>query len=299
SVVGVTFDNDDGSSRQDILATCESFQPLRLEHEEHNPYDANAIAVCTKDGRQIGHLSRDLAADVWWRMQHHFTYAAIAADINHRTEDRPTIGMNLLVLVARPGVSQEQMQDYLDSIKPDVVADVLAGPPDDYGDEDDDDEQEQEFTMRGGKMVPTDEVFSAWISRDLQRMLKAMDLDTNPIDRHFLLLNIVTETYRLRANPKMAEVCLRVAQTHLAEFPQLLPFLNQEFPDRLLQVPTFQHYATVLVERDRFSEAIQVCEAAIGFGLQDGTKGGYKGRIERIKKKQQQKMITSDHSCDD
>lgn len=304
SVVGVTFDNDDGSSRQEILATCESFQPLRLEHEEDNPHDANAIAVRTEDGRQIGHLSRDVASDVWWRMQHRFTYAAIAAGINPRTEDRPTIGMNILVLVARPGVSQEQMQAYLDSIKPDVVADVLAGPRDDYGDEDeedDNDEPEQVFTMRGGKMVPVDEVFGAWTSRDIPRMVEAMDLKTNPIDRHFLLLNIVTETYRLRADPEMAELCLRVAQTHLAEFPNLLPFLNQEFPDRLPQVPTFQHYATVLVDRDRFSEAIQVCEAAIGFGLQDGTQGGYEGRIARIKKRQEQKtkLPASEHSCDD
>ena len=53
----------------------------------------------------------------------------------------------------------------------------------------------------------------------------------------------------------------------------------------LPRVPTFQHYATLLTERGQFERVIQVCESAIGFGLDDGTKGGYKGRIERIKKK--------------
>ena len=121
-------------------------------------------------------------------------------------------------------------------------------------------------------------------------MLKAMDLKANPVDRHFLLLRIVTQTYKQRAAPEMAEACLRVGQTHVAEFPQLLPFMMQEFPVRLPQVPTFQYYATVLAERGRFSEAIQVCEAAIRFGLQDGTQGGYEGRIVRIKNQQERQM---------
>ena len=50
-------------------------------------------------------------------------------------------------------------------------------------------------------------------------------------------------------------------------------------------MPTFQHYATLLTERGEFDRAIQVCESAIGFGLDDETRGGYEGRIERIKKR--------------
>jgi hypothetical protein len=261
-----------------------------VEHEANNPHDPNAIAVFTEDGRQIGHLFRDVASDVWWRMQHHFTYEAISANITGGTKDYPQLGMNILLLVGRPGVSEEEMRAYLDNIMPSVTADAYDDRSDGDAD-DDDDEPELEFTMRGGTMVPVDEVFRAWNSGDIRQMLKAMDLKTNPIDRHFLLLNIVTQTYKQRAAPEMAEACLRVGQTHVAEFPQLVPYLMQEFHDQLTRVPTFEHYATVLVERDRFSEAIQVCEAAIRFGLQDGTKGGYEGRIVRIKKQQERKMV--------
>jgi hypothetical protein len=147
SVVGVTFDNDDGSSRQEILATCSSFQTLLLKHEEDNPCDPNAIGVYTEDGRQIGHLSKDVASDVWWRMQHHFTYAAIAADIRGGTEDHPTRGMNILMLVARPGVPLEQLQEYLDSIAQGVLADVRAGPPENSWDEDDDDDDDDDESI--------------------------------------------------------------------------------------------------------------------------------------------------------
>ena len=124
-VVGVVHKNDDGSDRQEILSTCSPLETLRLEHED-NPYDPNAIRVCTEDGRQIGHLPREVASDVWWRMQHRFTYAAISANITGGTRGQPTIGMNILLLVGQPGVTLEEMQTYLDSITPDVSADARA-----------------------------------------------------------------------------------------------------------------------------------------------------------------------------
>jgi hypothetical protein len=137
-LAGATYKNDDGSDRQDILSTCCPLQALRVEHDNNNPHDPNAIRVCTEDGRQIGHLFRDLASDVWWRMQHHFTYAAFSANITGGTEDHPTMGMNILLLVARPGVSQEEMQAYLDSIKLAVAVDAYV----DLSDRDNDDDDE-------------------------------------------------------------------------------------------------------------------------------------------------------------
>jgi DNA-directed RNA polymerase subunit RPC12/RpoP len=123
-VAGVTYKNDDGSDRQEILATCSPLETLHVEHDDNNPHDPNTIRVCTEDGRQIGHLFRDVASDVWWRMQHHFTYAAISANITGGTEDHPQLGMNIVLLVARPGVSQEEVQAYLDTIMPAVEADA-------------------------------------------------------------------------------------------------------------------------------------------------------------------------------
>ena len=129
----------------------------------------------------------------------------------------------------------------------------------------------------------------AWLSRDLQSMINALDSKTDDlVDRHFLLMAVVAETYRLRSDPQMADKCLQVAQTHCDEFSSIVGELKawaSESGHDLPRVPTFQHYATLLTERGEFDRAIQVCESAIGFGLDDGTKGGYEGRIERIKKK--------------
>jgi hypothetical protein len=140
-VAGVTYKNDDGSDRQDILSTCSPLKKLRLEHEDNNPHDPNAIRVCTEEGRQIGHLFRDVASDVWWRMQHNFTYAAVSANLTGGTKEYPQLGMNIILLVGRPRVSQEEMQAYLVRIMPAVAADVYGYDPADY-DRDDDDGQD-------------------------------------------------------------------------------------------------------------------------------------------------------------
>lgn len=143
-VVGVTFTNDDGTDRQEILSTCSPLQTLRLEHEDNNPQDSNAIRVCTEDGRQIGHLFRGVASNVWRQMQRNFTFAAISLDISGGTKNRPTLGMNILLLVGQPGVSQQEIQTYLVSIMPAVAVDVYDYYCYwDYNDDDDDEEEEE------------------------------------------------------------------------------------------------------------------------------------------------------------
>jgi hypothetical protein len=152
------------------------------------------------------------------------------------------------------------------------------------------------FTLRGGKTVRADEVFHAWTSGNLGRMRKALAIKTHPIDRHFLLMGIVDQTYKARADRLMAETCLQVGRIHLAEFPQLVPSLLQEFNNLLPRVLTFQLLPTLLAERGQFDEAIQICESAIGYGLHDGTKGDYPGRMERLRKLRAKAVGRGTHS---
>ena len=61
-IVGVSFENTNGSSRQDIITELEGLPcPLTLRREHENPHDENAIAVMDPNGRQIGFLSRNIA----------------------------------------------------------------------------------------------------------------------------------------------------------------------------------------------------------------------------------------------
>jgi hypothetical protein len=140
--------------------------------------------------------------------------------------------------------------------------------------------------QRSGKSVEADEVFMAWTSGNFLRMEAATKLKTHPVDRHYLLLQLCSETYKKRSEPEMRSKFFVYSQQHLAEFSELAPNLKDEFSDSLPQVPTYQYLTTVLVEDGRFDEAIQVCQEALKYGLDDGTKYGFQGRIDRIQKKQ-------------
>ncbi len=63
-IVGVTFDNTDGSSRQQhISAFAETFDVdtkifLTGRRDNDNPYDDKPVAIYNKHGLQLGYLSR-------------------------------------------------------------------------------------------------------------------------------------------------------------------------------------------------------------------------------------------------
>jgi len=144
----------------------------------------------------------------------------------------------------------------------------------------------EQYTIRDGQLTKADNVFLAWTSGDLPKMVAALDLKTNPIDRHYLLLNIVEQAYKQRrSNPSMRDLCLHVSKIHLQEFDELSVALQKSTNGLLPRVPTFQYYATMLVEAGEFDQAIDVCQMALSFDLGDGTQSGFKGRIERIKNK--------------
>lgn len=58
-VVGVTYKNEDGASRQMILRDCFEGDKLTLVRQPDNPKDSDAIAIFTKFGEQIGFIPSD------------------------------------------------------------------------------------------------------------------------------------------------------------------------------------------------------------------------------------------------
>ncbi len=141
------------------------------------------------------------------------------------------------------------------------------------------------YIVRMGHHIKPDEAFEACSSGDLNRMLKAMSIKTNPIDRHFLLQTIVGITYKRRKEPEMRRICREVADKHISEFAELAPALKQDMGGNLPRVTTFQHFATLLTEDNDYEYAIKVCRTAINYGLHDGTQSGFEGRVEKVEKK--------------
>lgn len=60
-VVGVTFQNPDGTNRQEIISKCKVGEYVLLKRDYNNSYDQYAIAVLRKTGEQIGFIDKDVA----------------------------------------------------------------------------------------------------------------------------------------------------------------------------------------------------------------------------------------------
>ena len=132
-------------------------------------------------------------------------------------------------------------------------------------------------------------IWEAMGSDDLDMMLRALDIPGYTPERHFILGSIVSVTYTMRdEDPDMRTLCEAIAWKHVEEFPRLARALktnsrtNKGKP-ALPRVPTFQYLATILAEKGEYDQAVAVCQKAISFGLSDGTKSGYEGRIKRIR----------------
>jgi len=68
-IAGVTHSNDDGTARQDLIEELADRRDqanieLTLRRDPHNPHDANAVAVLTTNGQQLGFLPRKCAETV-------------------------------------------------------------------------------------------------------------------------------------------------------------------------------------------------------------------------------------------
>lgn len=120
----------------------------------------------------------------------------------------------------------------------------------------------------------------------LDQILGELDNKMHRLERHDYLCKVVEDAYKERTKKSTAKILEYMAELHIKEFSKIRPVLKKAANGTLPRVPTFQKYAIFLTERGDYQRAIDVCQTAIGFGLSDGTKGGFPERIKRIRKKQ-------------
>lgn len=106
----------------------------------------------------------------------------------------------------------------------------------------------------------------------------------DPLARHRLYQQITESSYKNRTDAAWRQISKTFSNQHISEFADIVKPLKKANGGSLPQVLTFQNYATLLAEDKQYDEAIAVCEKALEFGLDDKTKTGFAGRIERIRK---------------
>ena len=85
--------------RQDAAATVRAGEMVALVREPDNPHDPAAIAVWTADRRQLGYLPAATAADLAGDMDSGVPAVARIANVTGGTAERPTIGVNLQIMI--------------------------------------------------------------------------------------------------------------------------------------------------------------------------------------------------------
>ncbi len=113
------------------------------------------------------------------------------------------------------------------------------------------------------------------------------------IDKHFFFTNAAECYYRQRdiRNDALG-LCERYCLLDIALFEQY----HQQMSDEWKSMPTgggnfngriesYKRLAILYEKANRYLEAIDICESALKFNQEDRTKGGFKGRIDRLRKK--------------
>ena len=104
-------------------------------------------------------------------------------------------------------------------------------------------------------------------------------------DRHFFLQQAAECYYKQRdIRPDALEKVEYFCKTDIKVFPVYSRELIREFKT-LPRIETVIRLAILLEKQQRYEEAIEVCNYAIRNHLRDGTKGGFEGRVEKMKKK--------------
>jgi len=101
-VVGVTFKNDDGSSRQNNIKKYVK-EGNELYVKGYNYKGKSAVAILAKENKmntQIGNLSAELVKDLSY-LPADTEFMIIAKNITGGTTDKKTVGVNIEILSSR------------------------------------------------------------------------------------------------------------------------------------------------------------------------------------------------------
>ena len=115
-IAGVSFPNDDGSERQTIIRNCTAGEQLLLEHDRNNSYSIYATKILRTNGQQLGHAPEYLAQRIVDRLEDGFHVTSLITQLTGGTHDRPTRGVNVLVLYYQSDVASAELNEYANRV---------------------------------------------------------------------------------------------------------------------------------------------------------------------------------------
>jgi len=113
-------------------------------------------------------------------------------------------------------------------------------------------------------------------------LLEAVEQDDgSATSTHFAYNELIDVYYKQRDDRDDAiEKCIEYCQKDIGIAAEFVAEFG-EVP----RIPAFKRLAIIYERQDRYEEALTVCDQALNIGTTDGTKGGFEGRKERLRKK--------------
>jgi len=115
-VAGVTFPNDDGSERQEIIRRCKPGEQLALRPDAYNEYSIFATQVVRRNGEQLGHAPEYLAERIVNEIEDGYNVVGVLTNVTGGTLDKPTRGVNFAVFFVAKDVTDEELQAYANGV---------------------------------------------------------------------------------------------------------------------------------------------------------------------------------------
>jgi hypothetical protein len=118
---------------------------------------------------------------------------------------------------------------------------------------------------------------------------KAKEYQDDPYQLHFVYNGFIKLFFKHRNRvPDAEDKLITICKLDIELFPKFREAWFEKNPDyiSLPRIPSFQRLIQVYEKRNQINEAIQICKLAIQYGLDDGTKGGFEARLEKLRKKQ-------------
>lgn len=94
-LVGVSFQNEDGSERQSLIKSLKQGDNLTIEAEPSNKYDSNSHVI-KFNSKIIGHISRELSADLVNKKLNKENIIGIK-EWKVTGSDKHTLGVNVII----------------------------------------------------------------------------------------------------------------------------------------------------------------------------------------------------------
>lgn len=114
--------------------------------------------------------------------------------------------------------------------------------------------------------------------------------EENPFDKHSWYNEAVEYYYSLKQTEgrEALEKCKELCKEGIAFAPEALEAFKEEYHGESLldfippNIQAFKRLAVIYEEEGEYSQAIEVCDQALEYGLRDGTAEGFQGRKEKL-----------------